>query len=103
MKKKKMLKTFSNHTNLSNLHHISGFGFCEYANPDAGLRAIRLLHEKEIGEKKLVVTVDAKAKTILDEYKRKYFPPCQNNFFFNVILYFSHVPNICPPSFSQTQ
>ncbi|KAI5705533.1 hypothetical protein M8J75_016101 [Diaphorina citri] len=49
---------------------VSGFGFCEYANPDAGLRAIRLLHEKEIGEKKLVVTVDAKAKTILDEYKQ---------------------------------
>lgn len=45
------------------------FGFCEYADPESGLRAIRLLHEWEIGDRKLVVKVDAKTKAQLDEYK----------------------------------
>ncbi|CAB4059759.1 RBM25 [Lepeophtheirus salmonis] len=35
----------------------------------AGLRAIRILHNWVIGEKTLVVKVDAKTKEILDEYK----------------------------------
>ncbi|KAL1124506.1 hypothetical protein AAG570_001132 [Ranatra chinensis] len=48
---------------------VQAFGFCEYGNPDAGLRAIRLLHDYNVGSKKLVVRVDAKTKTILDEYK----------------------------------
>lgn len=48
---------------------LQAFGFCEFSNPDAALRAIRLLHELEIGEKKLVVKVDAKTKLILDTYK----------------------------------
>ncbi|KAJ9588357.1 hypothetical protein L9F63_018283, partial [Diploptera punctata] len=38
-------------------------------NPDSGLRAIRLLHDMDLGGKKLVVKVDAKTKTVLDEYK----------------------------------
>nr|CAD7589424.1 unnamed protein product [Timema genevievae] len=45
------------------------FGFCEYGSPDSGLRAIRLLHDMQVGDKQLVVKVDAKTKTILDEYK----------------------------------
>lgn len=52
---------------------FSAFGFCEFGNPDAGLRAIRLLHDYDVGGKKLVVKVDAKTKTILDEYKSKQF------------------------------
>ncbi|KAK9510055.1 hypothetical protein O3M35_004926 [Rhynocoris fuscipes] len=50
---------------------VQAFGFCEFGNPDAGLRAIRLLHDYEIGGKKLVVKVDAKTKTVLDEYKNE--------------------------------
>lgn len=34
---------------------LQAFGFCEYGDPDASLRAIRLLHELEIGDRKLVV------------------------------------------------
>lgn len=48
---------------------FSAFGFCEYSTPEAALRAIRLLHDLDIGEKKLVVKVDAKTKTVLDNYK----------------------------------
>ena len=48
---------------------LTAFGFCEYSNPDSALRAIRLLHDLEIGEKKLVVKVDAKTKVVLDNYK----------------------------------
>uniref|UniRef100_A0A0A9XKH9 RNA-binding protein 25 n=2 Tax=Lygus hesperus TaxID=30085 RepID=A0A0A9XKH9_LYGHE len=50
---------------------VQAFGFCEFGNPDAGLRAIRLLHDYDIGGKKLVVKVDAKTKTVLDEYKNE--------------------------------
>lgn len=48
---------------------VQAFGFCEYAGPDAGLRAIRILHDMEIGNKKLVVKVDAKTKVVLDQFK----------------------------------
>lgn len=48
---------------------VQAFGFCEYAGPDAGLRAVRLLHDMEIGTKKLVVKVDAKTKVVLDQFK----------------------------------
>jgi len=48
---------------------FAAFGFCEFAGPDPALRAIRLLHEMDIGGKKLVVKVDAKTKTDLDEFK----------------------------------
>jgi RNA recognition motif-containing protein len=53
----------------SDLVLLSAFGFCEYGSPDSGLRAVRLLHDFEIGGKKLVVKVDAKTKVVLDEYK----------------------------------
>jgi RNA-binding protein 25 len=55
---------------------LQGFGFCEFSGPDAGLRAVRLLHDLEVGDKKLVVKVDAKTSSVLEEYKgvfRYYF------------------------------
>ena len=51
--------------------YITAFGFCEYEDPEATLRCIRLLNEWQITGKKLVVKVDAKTRTQLDEYKRK--------------------------------
>ena len=50
---------------------LQAFGFCEYASPEHALRAIRILHDFNVGDKKLVVKVDAKTKTLLDEYKKK--------------------------------
>ncbi|XP_005106351.1 RNA-binding protein 25 isoform X2 [Aplysia californica] len=50
---------------------LQAFGFCEYEDPEATLRCIRLLNEWQISEKKLVVKVDAKTKTLLDEYRKK--------------------------------
>ena len=47
---------------------MKAFGFCEYSNPDAGLRAIRLLNKFSIAEKDLVVKVDSKTRKILEEY-----------------------------------
>lgn len=47
---------------------LQAFGFCELSNPDAGLRAIRLLNDYAIADKSLVVKVDAKTKKILDDY-----------------------------------
>lgn len=35
---------------------FSAFGFCDYGDPEASLRAIRLLHNKELGDKALVVS-----------------------------------------------
>lgn len=35
-----------------------GFGFCEYADPESTLRALRLLHNLKLGEKSLVVSTD---------------------------------------------
>lgn len=36
---------------------LLAFGFCEYEDPEATLRCMRLLNEWEIAEKKLVVSV----------------------------------------------
>merc|ERR1719228_1243692 len=47
---------------------LQAFGFCEYNNPDAGLRATRLLNNFNIADKSLVVKVDAKTRKILEEY-----------------------------------
>jgi hypothetical protein len=37
------------------LFHLA-FGFCEYVDPETGLRAIRLLHDLPFGDKNLVVS-----------------------------------------------
>uniref|UniRef100_A0A9J7XN17 RNA binding motif protein 25b n=1 Tax=Cyprinus carpio carpio TaxID=630221 RepID=A0A9J7XN17_CYPCA len=50
---------------------LQAFGFCEYKEPESTLRSLRLLHELQIGEKKLLVKVDAKTKAQLDEWKAK--------------------------------
>ncbi|MXQ91460.1 hypothetical protein E5288_WYG004698 [Bos mutus] len=50
---------------------LQAFGFCEYKEPESTLRALRLLHDLQIGEKKLLVKVDAKTKAQLDEWKAK--------------------------------
>lgn len=59
------------HTLLVYLLLPSAFGFCEYKEPESTLRALRLLHELQVGEKKLLVKVDAKTKAQLDEWKAK--------------------------------
>lgn len=50
---------------------LQAFGFCDYADAESALRAIRLLHDYEIAEKKLVVKVDAKTKEKLDNYAKE--------------------------------
>lgn len=50
---------------------LKAFGFCEYKEPESTLRALRLLHELLLGDKKLLVKVDAKTKAQLDEWKAK--------------------------------
>lgn len=50
---------------------VPAFGFCEYKEPESTLRALRLLHDLQIGDKNLLVKVDAKTKAQLDEWKAK--------------------------------
>ncbi|CAF1060251.1 unnamed protein product [Didymodactylos carnosus] len=50
---------------------LQAFGFCEYENPEGTLRCIRLLNSWQIADKQLVVKVDAKTKSLLDDYKKK--------------------------------
>lgn len=50
---------------------VAAFGFCEYKEPESTLRALRLLHDLQIGDKNLLVKVDAKTKAQLDEWKAK--------------------------------
>lgn len=52
-------------------YDLEAFGFCEYKEPESTLRALRLLHELLLGDKKLLVKVDAKTKAQLDEWKAK--------------------------------
>ena len=47
---------------------LQAFGFCDFGDPESAMRAIRILHEFEIAEKKLVVKTDAKEKERLDNY-----------------------------------
>ena len=48
---------FLNNVNCSYSGFLTAFGFCDYGDPEAGLRAIRLLHGKELGDKALVVSI----------------------------------------------
>lgn len=47
---------------------LQAFGFCDYSDPESAMKAIRILHDFEIADKKLVVKADAKAKEKLDDY-----------------------------------
>ena len=40
---------------INNFFYLA-FGFCEYVDPETGLRAIRLLHDLSFGDKNLVVS-----------------------------------------------
>lgn len=42
-----------------------------FSGPTAGLRAVRILHDLDVGGKKLVAKVDAKNKLLLDNYKEE--------------------------------
>jgi hypothetical protein len=63
---------------------LKNFGFCDYANADAALRAIRVLHDLRLGGiENLVVKVDEKTQKYLDEYKaikRGLPPPSANEY-----------------------
>ena len=50
---------------------MKAFGFCEFSNPDAGLRAVRILNEFTIADKSLVCKVDAKTKRLLLDYLKE--------------------------------
>lgn len=50
---------------------LKSFGFCEFATPQAALRALRILKYIEIDGNKLLLNVDNKTKKTLDEYKEK--------------------------------
>ncbi|KAL7675996.1 hypothetical protein ACOME3_002255 [Neoechinorhynchus agilis] len=49
---------------------LQAFGFCEYEDPESTLRCIRLLNGFLIGDQKLLVKVDQKTTTLLNEYRR---------------------------------
>jgi len=46
----------------------SSFGFVEFQNPDGALRAIRVLGDRELFGKKLLINADKKTKEVLDQY-----------------------------------
>jgi len=50
---------------------LQAFGFCEYRDCESALRAINILHDYKLGEKKLLVKVDAKTQIQIDEWKKK--------------------------------
>ncbi|KRZ83520.1 JNK1/MAPK8-associated membrane protein [Trichinella sp. T8] len=50
---------------------FQAFGFCEYDHPDSTLRALRLLHDWPLGDKKLVLKCDEKNKSMLIDFINK--------------------------------
>ncbi|KRZ14793.1 RNA-binding protein 25, partial [Trichinella pseudospiralis] len=50
---------------------FQAFGFCEYDHPDSTLRALRLLHDWPLGDKKLVLKCDEKNKCMLIDFINK--------------------------------
>eukprot|EP01133_Synstelium_polycarpum_P006673 gene6673-7756_t len=50
---------------------LKGFGFCEYETPEGVLRALRLLNDLQVDDKKLMLKEDDKLKKYLDEYVKK--------------------------------
>ncbi|XP_022668125.1 RNA-binding protein 25-like isoform X2 [Varroa jacobsoni] len=48
---------------------LQAFGFCDYAEPDAAIRAIRLLNGLEIGDKQLLVKAETKTKDMLAKHE----------------------------------
>uniref|UniRef100_A0A914XQ35 RRM domain-containing protein n=3 Tax=Plectus sambesii TaxID=2011161 RepID=A0A914XQ35_9BILA len=50
---------------------FQAFGFCEFDHPESTLRALRLLHDMRLGDKKLVVKVDEKTGELLRSFVAK--------------------------------
>lgn len=48
---------------------LQAFGFCEYKDVESALRAIYLLHDFKLGDRKLLVKVDAKTQEIINKWK----------------------------------
>lgn len=76
------------------LYQLLAFGFCEYKEPESTLRALRLLHDLQIGEKKLLVKVDAKTKAQLDEWKAKKKASNGVCFLYCYLLWANCVPSV---------
>ena len=53
---------------------LQGFGFCDFGDPESAMTAIRILNDLEIGDKKLVVKADGKAKSEIQEYLKQKNP-----------------------------
>uniref|UniRef100_A0A1I7YD68 PWI domain-containing protein n=1 Tax=Steinernema glaseri TaxID=37863 RepID=A0A1I7YD68_9BILA len=47
---------------------LQAFGFCEFDHPDGTLRALRVLNDFQLGNKKLVVKVEDKTKALIREF-----------------------------------
>ncbi|XP_022161680.1 RNA-binding protein 25-like [Myzus persicae] len=61
-----ILTTFGN---IASWKSVKGFGFCEYYQFEDALLAIKVLHDMEVGGKKLVVKVDTKTQKKLDQFE----------------------------------
>lgn len=48
---------------------VSTFGFSEFANPEAALRCVRLLHNRPVADKQLLARTDDKMQALVDTYK----------------------------------
>lgn len=48
---------------------VSTFGFCEFGGPEAALRCVRLLNDRELGDKRLLARTDGKMQALVDSYK----------------------------------
>jgi len=55
------------------------FGFCEYLQPEAASRALRILKDLKIKDKVLLIKVDDKAKKKLQEYQDSLVKPVEKN------------------------
>ncbi|VDK51066.1 unnamed protein product [Anisakis simplex] len=50
---------------------FQAFGFCEFESPYGTMRALRILHDYQLAERKLVVKIDDKTRTMVKEYVAK--------------------------------
>ena len=79
-------------------HSHTGFGFCEYGDPESTLRALRILHDFKLGDKNLVVKVDSKTRTDLLKYvlKKKRLADKETVVEAEVchLLFHSHIPSL---------
>jgi len=48
-----------------------GFGFCDFRNADGGLRALRLLNGLRLGDRTLMLKVDEKTQSYIDDYEKR--------------------------------